>query len=93
MKRTAGEHSRLTDSIAASGRKFQPTRHAGTQGSVLAPSRMTSSARLSELAGLLALGFRRLRLSSQNQLAQSGETERSCNSVDRHKNTDSEDVA
>ena len=93
MKRAVGEHARIKGAIVASGREFQPTLPMGLHGLVLAPSQMTSAARLSELGGLLALGFRRLLLSSQNQLAEWRDAERSCDSVDRHETPKREDVA
>ena len=93
MKRAAGEHARIKGFLGANGQEFQPTSHMAAHSPVLAPSQMTSAARLSELGGLLALGFRRLLLSSQIQLAEWGETERSCDSVDRHETTNREDVA
>ena len=93
MKRTVGEHARLRASIVGSGREFRGAPYEGARGPVLAPSEMTSAARIAELGGLLALGFRRLALSSRNQLAEWPSTERSCDSVDRRNKSSREEVA
>jgi len=93
VKRAVGEHARIKGFLGANGQEFQPAPHTATQAPVLAASQMTSAARLSELGGLLALGFRRLLVSSQNQLAEWGDAERSCDSVDRPENPNREDVA
>ena len=46
------------------------------------PAAMTPTARLAELGALLATGLRRMRLSRETGLAEDGERERPCDSVD-----------
>ncbi len=57
------------------------------------PAALAPEERLAELAGILAAGYRRVRLSRQKQLAESGGAERSCDLVDSPENGDAPEVA
>ena len=57
------------------------------------PAAMAPEDRLAELAGILAAGYRRMRLSREKALAESGGAERSCDLVDSPENEDAPEVA
>lgn len=49
------------------------------------PAAMPPAARLAELGGLFAIGFRRSLVSSQNSLAEIGQVEAECMEMDAHE--------
>ena len=57
------------------------------------PASMAPAARLGEIGQILATGYRRARLSRQKELAESAESERSCDSVDSREDDVTEEVA
>ncbi len=57
------------------------------------PAALAPGERLAELAGILAAGYRRVRLSREKALAEGGGVERSCTSVDSPEDDATQEVA
>ncbi len=57
------------------------------------PAALAPGERLTELAGILAAGYRRMLLSRQKALAEGGGAERPCDLVDSPENEDAPEVA
>ncbi len=57
------------------------------------PAALAPAERLTELAGILAAGYRRARLSREKALAESGGVERPCDLVDSPENDATQEVA
>jgi len=90
MTRHVEEHARTSKSIAAKvasasqGRtRANPARLTGARRPIRDPHDMSPKERLAELGGLLSRGYRRLLVSRETGLAEAGDTERRCGSVDR----------
>ena len=92
--RGADQYSGGADDDADERVRGHPTRLAGAYAKRSQdPAALAPGERLAELAGILAAGYRRVRLSREKALAESEGAERSCDLVDSPENEDAPEVA